>query len=125
MVDARATWEEVVTTVAASPFSRLPVYRGTRDHIVGLLRVKDLVDRYVVEGPLPLERLMRPVVQVPATLAADRVLALLRERRVHAAVVADATGRALGLITIQDVLTELLGSAARPAVPPANARPKK
>jgi CBS domain containing-hemolysin-like protein len=125
MVDARATWEEVVATVAASPFSRLPVYRGTRDHIIGLLRVKDLVDRYVVEGPLPLERLMRPVVQVPATLAADRVLALLRERRVHAAVVADATGRALGLITIQDVLTELLGSAARPAVPPGTARTKK
>jgi CBS domain containing-hemolysin-like protein len=68
---------------------------------------------------------MRPVVQVPATLAADRVLALLRERRVHAAVVADATGRALGLITIQDVLTELLGSAARPAVPPGTARTKK
>jgi CBS domain containing-hemolysin-like protein len=125
MVDARATWEDVVATVAASPFSRLPVYRGTRDHIIGLLRVKDLVDRYVVEGPLPLERLMRPVVQVPATLAADRVLALLRERRVHAAVVADATGRALGLITIQDVLTELLGSAARPAVPPGTARTKK
>jgi CBS domain containing-hemolysin-like protein len=85
--------------------------------------VKDLVGRYVVEGPLPLERLMRPVTQVPATLGADRVLAFLRERRIHAAVVTDEAGHALGLITIQDVLSELLGSAARPAASQPAARP--
>jgi CBS domain containing-hemolysin-like protein len=114
MVDVDAPWDEVVATVAASPFSRLPVYRGTRDRIVGLLRVKDLVGRYVVEGPLPLERRAQ---------GGDRVLAFLRERRIHAAVVTDEAGHALGLITIQDVLSELLGSAARPAASQPAARP--
>ncbi len=55
---------------------------------------------------------MRPIVRLPEALAADRVIAQLRERRAHQAVVVDATDRAVGLITIQDVLGELLGPSA-------------
>jgi CBS domain containing-hemolysin-like protein len=115
-----AGWEDVLRTVASSPFSRLPVYRGSLEAIVGTLRVKDLVQRYVREGPLPLERLIRPILQLPETLTADRVIALLRERRAHHAVVVDAGGRAVGVITIQDVLGELLGP---PAVAAGGGRP--
>jgi CBS domain containing-hemolysin-like protein len=110
-------WDEIVRTVAGSPFSRLPVFRGSRDRIVGTLRVKDLVDRFIAEGQLPLDRLIRPVVELSESLPADRVVGLLRERRVHQAVVVDAAGHAIGVITIQDVLSELLGSAT-----PATAR---
>jgi CBS domain containing-hemolysin-like protein len=111
-----AAWEDVVRTVAASPFSRLPVYRGTPDRIVGTLRVKDLLERYVSEGPLPLDRLIRPIVQIAGDVPADRVVSLLRERRAHHAVVVDAAGRTLGVLTIQDVLSELIGPrAAEPA----------
>jgi len=105
-----ASWEDVVRTVAGSPFSRIPIYRGTRDQIVGTLRVKDLVERYVAEGPVPLERLLRPIAQLAQSLPADRVVTLLRGRRAHQAVVVDADGRAVGIITIQDVLAELLGA---------------
>jgi CBS domain containing-hemolysin-like protein len=121
MLEAGAPWSEIVRTVAASPFSRIPVYRRATDRVVGLLRVKDLVDRYVAEGPVPLERLMRPIVQVPEDLTADRVIAQLRERRTHAVIVVDQAERATGLITIQDVLGELLGLPATPAE--ADARP--
>ena len=110
MLRLDAPWDEVVRTVAASPYSRLPVYNGAPEVVVGILRVKDLVDRYVVEGPLPLDRLMRPVVFVQDSLAADRVVTQLREKRVHSAIVTGAAGRAVGLITIQDVLGELLGT---------------
>ena len=109
MIEERATWEAVLQTVAASPFSRIPVYRGTREAVVGTLRVKDLVSRYIAEGPASLDRLMRPVARVPDTLAADRVIAHLREHRAHQAVVTGPGGRAVGLITIQDLLAELLG----------------
>jgi CBS domain containing-hemolysin-like protein len=102
-------WEEIVRTIVASPFSRLPVYRDSRDQIVGLLRVKDLVEHYAAEGASRLERLLRPVVQVPAGLPADRVVTLLRDRRAHAAIVVDEDGRTIGFITIQDLLEELLG----------------
>jgi putative hemolysin len=109
MLSVDAPWEEVVRTVTGSPFSRMPVYRGTPDRIVGTLRVKDLLDRYVLEGPLPLDRLIRPIVSIAEDLAADRVVTVLRDRRAHQAIVTDAAGHALGLVTIQDVLNELIG----------------
>jgi putative hemolysin len=108
MLAVDAPWDDIVRTVAASPFSRLPVYRGSVDRVVGTLRVKDLVERYVTEGPVPLDKLMRPIAHVPADLAADRAIALLREKRLHQAIVADEHGRTIGLITIQDLLSALL-----------------
>lgn len=114
MVPLDASWDDLVRTITASPFSRLPVYADRRDRIVGMLRVKDLVERYAVEGPVRLDRLLRPVVDVSESLAADRAITELRERRVHSAVVADASGRAVGLVTIQDLLGALLGSSAVP-----------
>jgi putative hemolysin len=104
-------WPEVMRVVAASPFSRIPVYQDAPERITGTLRVKDLVTRYVAEGPLPLERLIRPVAELAHDLPADRVLSVLRERRMHQAVVVDRPGHAIGVITIQDVLSELLGPA--------------
>jgi CBS domain containing-hemolysin-like protein len=103
-----AGWDKVVQTVAASPFSRIPVYRGMADEIVGTLRVKDLVERFVAEGPAPLERLIRPIERIAGDMPADRIVSLLRERRAHQAVVVDATDRAIGLVTIQDVLGAML-----------------
>jgi CBS domain containing-hemolysin-like protein len=117
MVPLDASWEEVVRTITASPFSRLPVYSGTRDHVVGILRVKDLVERFTEDGIVRLDRLLRPAVEIPVTLPADRAITELRERRVHSAIVADASGRALGLVTIQDLLGALLGSSQDPRTP--------
>jgi CBS domain containing-hemolysin-like protein len=103
-------WPDVVRVVAASPFSRLPVYRGAPDTIIGTLRVKDLLHQFVLEGEAPaLGRLLRPLARVAHDLPADRVIGLLRERRVHQAVVTSDEGRVIGLITIQDVLAEFLG----------------
>ena len=58
-----------------------------------------------------MSRLIRPVAEISKDLPADRVIGVLRERRVHQAVVVDVPGHAIGLVTIQDVLSELLGSA--------------
>ena len=91
----------------------------TPDHIVGILRVKDLVERYVTDGPAPLESLIRPLVQIPESLSADRVVSELREKRVHAAIVVDTAGTPIGLITIQDLLEELLGQRPSPVDRPA------
>ena len=111
MLSVDTPWDEVVRLAALSPFSRLPVYRGSRDRVVGTLRVKDLVNRYVASlEPAPLERLMRPVERIRHDVAADQVLAELRARRAHHAVVVDAEDRVIGLITIQDVLSAFLGN---------------
>jgi putative hemolysin len=110
MIEASAAWDDVLQTIQSSSFSRLPVFRGTRDDIVGIMRVKDVVERHATSGPVPVEALMRPLLQIDAGLSADRVLTTLRERRAHSAVVVDQNRRALGLVTIQDVLTELLAT---------------
>jgi CBS domain containing-hemolysin-like protein len=111
MVPLDASWDDVVRTITASPFSRLPVYSGTRDHVVGILRVKDLVERYTEDGRVRLDRLIRPTVTVAQSLPADRAITELRERRVHSAIVDDGNGRAQGLVTIQDLLSALLGTS--------------
>jgi len=110
-LDVEAPWEAVINTVAASPFSRIPVFRGSPDRIIGTLRVKDLVGRYVTEGPADLRALARPVVRIAEDLPADRIIQLLRERRAHQAVVVDSDDRTVGLVTIQDVLSEMLDTA--------------
>jgi len=118
MVRVDTPWNELVRVVASSPFSRLPVYRDHPDEVIGTLRVKDLVYQYVVDGAgAPLEKLVRPVVRVAQDLPADRLIALLRERRVHQAVVTDASNTVVGLLTIQDVVGAFLDIAPTPLRP--------
>jgi putative hemolysin len=115
MVPDDIAWNDLVGAVMSSPFSRLPVYRGRRDQVIGVLRVKDLVNRFVQQGPTPLAQLMRPVERVSQDLPADRIATALRERRAHQAIVVDASGIVVGLITIQDVLVALVGGGRRRA----------
>ena len=116
MIDVAASWPAALDVVAASPFSRLPAFRGTREQIVGILRVKDLVHRYIAAGPpATVETLLRPFVRVPAALPGDQVITLLREKRAHLAGVVDDAGVVIGFIAIQDVLGEFLGPGRMPS----------
>ena len=110
-LDLGTRWRDVLRIVATSPFSRLPVYRGTLDDIAGILHTKDVVTHFLERGESgALSSLVRPVPRVPDTMSADRLLAFLRERRSHQALVVDDATRNVGLITLEDVLGELLGS---------------
>ncbi len=111
-IDADLPFDEVLRVVAASPYSRLPVYRGSIDAIVGILHIKDVVTGYVQSGTLTVASLLRPIVRVPETMPADRLLAFLRERRSHQALVVDGEGVVVGLITLEDVVAELLGGVS-------------
>jgi len=102
---------DVFRVAATSPYSRLPVYRQTMDDIVGILHTKDVVMHFVQRGRTgTLAALVRPILRVPDVMAADRLLEFLRERRSHQALVVDNAGSVVGLITLEDVLGELLGS---------------
>ena len=112
-IDISMPLPEVFATVTTSPFSRLPVYRGDLDHVAGMLHTKDLVTEFV-KGThrRSLASLLRPIVRVPHDMPADRLLAFLRERRSHQALVVNAVGSVIGLITLEDVVAELLGGVA-------------
>ena len=111
-IDAALPFEEVLRLVTASPYSRLPVYRGSIDSIVGILHTKDVVMQYVQGGRLTVASLLRPIVRVPDTMPADQLLTFLRERRNHQALVVDDSGVVVGLITLEDVVAELLGGVS-------------
>jgi CBS domain containing-hemolysin-like protein len=104
----------VIGAVAASPYSRLPVYRGSLDNIVGVLHTKDLV-RWLVRGrgaDVTLASLSRPISAVHESVTADRVLRHMRERRSHQALVVDEFGGTAGLVALEDLLEELVGEIA-------------
>ncbi len=109
-IDIATPLDDVIRLVAQSPYSRLPVYRESIDNIVGMLHTKDLV-RWLVSGVASdtLENVIRPITSVHESVAVDRVLRHLRERRTHQALVVDEFGGTSGLITLEDVLSELLG----------------
>ena len=109
-IDISTPLNDVIRLVAQSPYSRLPVYRDSIDNIVGMLHTKDLV-RWLVSGATHdrLDSIIRPIASTHESVTADRVLRHLRERRTHQALVVDEFGGTSGLITLEDVLAELLG----------------
>ena len=114
---------EVITIVAQSPYSRLPVYRDSLDNVVGIVHTKDLV-RWLVSDASngSLTSLIRPIASVHESVTADRILRQLRERRTHQALVVDEFGGTAGLLTLEDVLSELVGDVGdefKPADPVA------
>jgi putative hemolysin len=101
---------DVLRVVATSPYSRLPVYRGTLEDIAGILHTKDVVTHFLQHGRTgALAGLIRPILRAPDSMPADRLLGFLREKRSHQALVMDAAGTVVGMITLEDVLGELLG----------------
>jgi putative hemolysin len=102
---------DVLRFVASSPYSRLPVSGDGLDDIAGILHTKDVVTHFLERGRSgTLASMIRPILRVPDTMAADRLLGFLRERRSHQALVVDDTNKMVGMITLEDVLGELLGN---------------
>jgi putative hemolysin len=126
-LDINTPLNEVIAIVARSPFSRLPVYRDSIDNIVGVLHTKDLA-RWVVgsEQGGALATIIRPIASVHESVTADRVLKELRDRSSHQALVVDEHGGTAGLVTLEDVLSELLGDVGdefKPGEPVAEVLP--
>jgi putative hemolysin len=112
-IDLATPIADVLRVVAASPFSRLPVYRENTDEIVGILHTKDVVMNYVRERRLrPVTSLLRPIERVHESIPADHLLAHMRDRRIHQALVVGEQGRVEGMITLEDVVAELIGGVS-------------
>ena len=122
-LDIDTPLNEVISIVAQSPYSRLPVYRDSLDNVVGMVHTKDLVRWLVSDGSNgSLTTLIRPITSVHESITADRILRQLRERRSHQALVVDEFGGTAGLLTLEDVLAELVGDVGdefKPADPVA------
>lgn len=110
-VPADARLDDVKAQLFESGFSRIPVYQDTVDNVVGILYVKDVLLHYVEKRPgtVHARELMREAFFVPESKKLDDVLAELRERRVHVAIVIDEFGGTAGMLTLEDVIEEIVG----------------
>jgi len=110
-VDVEADFEQVRQKVISEGHSRLPVYEDTVDTILGVLYAKDLLS---VEDPASFDvrKVMRKVPFVPETKSLKDLLAEFRQEKVHIAVVLDEYGGTAGIVTIEDILEELVGEIA-------------
>jgi putative hemolysin len=106
-----ATSEQAVDTIVGEGHSRIPVYEKTIDHIVGILYAKDLLPylRAGSEDPPALRTLLRTPLFVPESMSVDDLLHELQRRKVHLAIVLDEYGGTAGLVTIEDLLEEIVG----------------
>jgi putative hemolysin len=109
-VSEEASPREIVRTITTAGHSRIPVYRDSIDHIVGMLYAKDLLP-FVIGSTrsLPIKALVRQPYYVPETKRIDQLLTELRRNRVHVAIVVDEYGGTAGLVTIEDILEEIVG----------------
>jgi CBS domain containing-hemolysin-like protein len=109
-VDTDATVEEVMALIMERGYSRIPLYEGTIDNVVGVLYAKDFL-RYLARGAHPpsLKDIARPPYFIPESKKVDEVLAEMRLNRVHMAIVVDEYGGTAGLVTIEDLLEEIVG----------------
>ncbi|MDQ6887037.1 MAG: hemolysin family protein [Gemmatimonadota bacterium] len=110
-LDVTATLDEVWTIMRSEGYSRFPVYRETLDDVIGVVLVKDLWLNEPV-GEFALERFVREALYVPDTRVAERVLDDLRKTRAHMAIVLDEYGGTAGIITLEDLIEEVIGDIA-------------
>jgi CBS domain containing-hemolysin-like protein len=110
-VEATIDWDELVAAFSEHGHSRMPVYRERLDDVIGMIHIKD-VFAYLAEGKKPPRDwtvLMRQPLYVPQSRGALDVLADMRARRVHLAIVLDEFSGTDGLITIEDLVEEIVG----------------
>ncbi len=111
-LDVAQSWESVRSTIADHRFSRLPVYEGDKDNIVGVLYVKDLLaiaPEQIKEKGFALRSILRKPYFIPHSKKADDLFREFQFHRVHMAIVVDEYGGVAGLVTMEDLLEELFG----------------
>jgi CBS domain containing-hemolysin-like protein len=103
-------WDEAVRRVRARHFSRIPVWEGREDDVIGLLHAKDLLRAGDGHGEgASLRGLLRPVTFAPETKRAEAMLWEMQKKRLHMVIVVDEYGGLAGLVTLDDLLEELFG----------------
>ena len=106
-----APWDKIITTISSTGRTRIPIYRNSLDEIVGIAYVKDLLPELVKLEPerKSLEQLARKASHVPTTMPVDELLKHFLKDRTHMALVVDEYHAVAGLVTIEDVLEEIVG----------------
>ncbi len=108
-LDIATPSEQVLGAIAMAGYSRLPVYDGSLDQILGYLSIKDVLRQNWMGWPIDLPKLLHRPLFVPESMTLDRLLELFQKQRNQLAIVLDEYGGTEGLVTLEDILEELVG----------------
>ncbi|MBR5053437.1 MAG: gliding motility-associated protein GldE [Bacteroidaceae bacterium] len=108
-LDMKASFKDVLACIVANNYSRIPVYQDTQDNIKGVLYIKDLLPHLGKPQGFRWQTLIRPAYFVPETKMVDDLLRDFQANKVHIAIVVDEFGGTSGLVTMEDILEEIVG----------------
>lgn len=109
-IAANVTLRQLLDLLKEAPYTKIPVYEKDKDHIVGILYVRDIVDE-IARGDLdrPIQPLIRPAIFLPESMRISGAITAFREGRQHLAIVLDEYGGTAGMVTLEDILEEISG----------------
>lgn len=108
-LDIKTPFSQVLKLISENSYSRVPVYSGTKDNIVGVLYIKDLLPYLQKPNKFRWSFLIRPQLSVPETKKIDNLLREFQTRKIHIAVVIDEYGGVSGIVTLEDIIEEIVG----------------
>ena len=108
-LDVRDTTDEILKKLAEGPFSRFPVCQGSLDNVLGIVKARELLTRSLANEPIHLKECLSPALFIPETTFASRALEIFKESNKELILVIDEFGGVTGLLTINDVLEEIVG----------------
>jgi gliding motility-associated protein GldE len=107
-VESKASYEKLIETILNSGFSRIPIYEESLDKVLGILYIKDLLP-YLNHNNLDWMKLIRPAFFVPEGKKINDLLQEFREKKIHLAIVVDEYGGTAGLLSLEDIIEEIVG----------------
>lgn len=108
-LDVKTSFADVIKLISENSYSRVPVYSGTKDNIIGVLYIKDLLPYLGKPGDFGWYYLIRPYFAVPETKKIDNLLREFQSRKIHIAVAIDEYGGVSGIVTLEDIIEEIVG----------------
>ena len=108
-LDIRSTFREVLNSIVENNYSRIPIYQDSTDNIRGILYVKDLLPHIGKQANFRWQSLIRQPYFVPETKKIDDLMREFQKYKVHMAIVVDEFGGTSGLVTLEDILEEIVG----------------
>lgn len=109
LLNVSSSIEDALDVFSKHHFSRLPVYEGKQDNIIGMLHQKDLFLLITKREKKPLKELMRPIFFVPESMKVNQLLRQFKQQRYHIAMVLNEYGGIIGLVTLEDAIEEIVG----------------
>ena len=109
LLDVNATLERAMDMFAQSRYSRLPVYEGDDDNVIGVVHQKDIFDLLYKKEVKALRELVRPIMFIPETQKINQLLSELLKKHIHMAIILDEYGSIAGLVTLEDIIEEIVG----------------